>query len=125
MPVLLLKSLLTNKWTFILLIVVSLGAYIGYQELRYSEAMLTLQSTENSLSRASQELSDSLSDNTRLLEQVEASEKAIKSYQKTVSVLDSNMTELQKTLTVIGKEDKSVQEVYDTKLPSSVLDSLR
>lgn len=124
MPVLL-KSLLTNKWTFILLIVVSLGAYIGYQELRYSEAMLTLQSTENSLSRASQELSDSLSDNTRLLEQVEASEKAIKSYQKTVSVLDSNLTELQKTLTVIGKEDKSVQEVYDIKLPSSVLDSLR
>lgn len=121
----LLKSLLTNKWTFILLIVASLGAYIGYQELRYSEAMLTLQSTENSLSRASQELSDSLSDNTRLLEQVEASEKAIKSYQKAVSVLDSNLTELQKTLTVIGKEDKNVQEVYDTKLPVSVLNSLR
>lgn len=118
-------KLLLNKYVLVVLVIMSLGAYIGHQELRYSKALLTHQETSNALSATSQELTDLLEDNRQILSKLRLAEKAVKDYQDVVRKLDSELGSLNEQLDSLAKEDQSVQEVFDIKLPDSVLNILR
>lgn len=125
-------KLLTNKWVLGGGVIVILLGVLALQELRYKNTLITLQGTKNSLSTASQELSEALlnvaSMEDQLKHQIEATKKAqqiTKSVATELNNVRADNKSLKQSINDLQKENEDVKEYLNTVVPVSVVDRLR
>lgn len=125
-------SLLKNKWVWIGIIGIVLGAYIGFLKLSYSNLELSHQKVESELVATSEKLTQYLSELKqqkaeveRLVSTSKVSEKVSGDVAQKLQSLQSENSLLKQTINKLKKEDTYVEEYLNTTIPDSIIERLR